>query len=101
MEELQVISASDLLREAEEEKRQWERTHRIGCVHYCNRDKCIVIDLQYGGPYWIPMDRLKTAGQCLDWIHQLHEKSWGPEVMQDFLEVLFRMIPSDLWSGKG
>jgi hypothetical protein len=46
------------------------------------------------------MDRLKTAGQCLDWIHQLHEKSWGPEVMQDFLEVLFRMIPSDLWSGK-
>ena len=101
MEEFQFIHVSDLLKEFEEEQRRWIRTHRIGCVHYCKRDKCIVIDLQYGGPYWIPLNRLKTAAQCLDWIHQLHEKSWGSEVMQDFLKVLFRMIPPDFWAGKG
>lgn len=101
MEQFRIMTLSELQKEAEEKERHWQRTHRIGCVRYCKRDRCIVIDVPHGGEYWIPMNRLKTAAQCLDWIHQLHEKGWEPDVIPDFLEVLFRKIPSDLWAGKG
>lgn len=50
--------------------------------------------------YEIEMVRCTTAGSVLDWIHQIHSKNWGHEVMQDMLDVLFTEISSDLWSGK-
>ncbi len=97
MEEFRTKSMFDSMKETEDELRRWNRTHRIGCVRYCKRDNCIIIDVPHGEEYWISMNRLKTAAQCLDWIHQVFVKTWGPKVMPDFLKVLFRMIPSDLW----
>jgi hypothetical protein len=51
--------------------------------------------------YDVDLDRCKTAAGCLDWIHQVGPgKIWGPEIISEFLEVLFDTIPVELWSGK-
>jgi hypothetical protein len=55
-----------------------------------------------GVTYDIPTDRINTSAQCLDWIHQLHVKSWmTPEIEWEFISTLFQVIPNDLWSGAG
>lgn len=52
--------------------------------------------------YDIPLSRMRTAPQVLDWIHQvIVGKNWGPEVARDMLEVIFyEIIPTKMWSGK-
>lgn len=55
------------------------------------------------GEYYVPLARCRTAGACLDWVHQISEKAWAwrdPQIMEDFLEVLFESIPTRLWAFK-
>jgi len=49
--------------------------------------------------YQVDLDWCTTSGGVLDSIHQVHEKNWSPEIMSDFLELLFAHIPSKLWHG--
>ena len=52
--------------------------------------------------YDVPLSRCTTAGECLDWIHQLHVKTWmTTEMMREFIDVLLNNIPAELWSGGG
>ena len=62
----------------------------------------ILIDTGVPGyVYDIDLDRCKTAGACLDWIHQVHVKTWcNAERETEFIDLLFEMIPTNLWSGK-
>lgn len=60
---------------------------------------CIVIRVSGVYEYEIDRERLKTPASCLDWIHQVHEKRWGSEIMEEFLEVLFAEIPGSFWIG--
>lgn len=54
------------------------------------------------GTYSIPLERCQTAGQCLDWIHQVSTKTWcTPDLYKDFIDVLFKVISKDLWAGQG
>jgi hypothetical protein len=50
--------------------------------------------------YWVDLDRCKTAGACLDWIHQLTTKTWvedNPKLLACFIEILFYNIDGELW----
>lgn len=61
----------------------------------------LVIELPSRSTYDIPMSRCRNAAQCLDWIHQLHVKTWFDEEREkEFIDLLFKMIPDSLWSGK-
>lgn len=54
------------------------------------------------GNYNIPLERCQTAGQCLDWIHQVSTKTWcTPDLYKDFIDMLFKVISKDLWAGQG
>jgi hypothetical protein len=55
-----------------------------------------------GYEYEIPVSRMQTAAQVLDWIHQVCvAKTWGPSITKELLEVIFyEVIPSKMWSGK-
>lgn len=63
----------------------------------------IMIKTGVGGgsyEYDIDLKRCATASQCLDWIHQVNVKTWAtPEIMKDFISILFRNIKMSLWSG--
>lgn len=67
-----------------------------------HNEKAGTIDIETGvcGIYAVDLDRCKTSSQCLDWIHQLHVKTWfDGERMQEFIDMLFQLIPTELWSG--
>ena len=67
-------------------------------VRYYKKYKCITID----GFYHIPTNRITTAGEVLDWIHQLHEKNWvTDEIMREFIDMVFRIVPEKMWAGGG
>lgn len=71
-------------------------------VSYDLKSKTINIKTGTGGIYDVPLNRCKTAGECLDWIHQLHVKTWFDEVREkEFIDILLRLIPCELWSGGG
>jgi hypothetical protein len=78
------------------ESRKW----RVGCCRYDEKFNEIVIEKPNGAVYEVTLDRGKTAAGCLDWIHQVSAKTWGREVIGDFLELFFNRIPSELWSGQ-
>lgn len=63
--------------------------------------KTNTIDIQVtpGYIYQIDLDECATSQGVLDWIHQIHQKAWGPEIMEEFLELIFDHIPSKLWRG--
>jgi hypothetical protein len=52
--------------------------------------------------YEIPLRRMQTAEQVLDWIHQVCvAKDWGREMAVEILDAIFYdVIPSEMWSGK-
>lgn len=52
--------------------------------------------------YDIEAERIQSPQAALDWVHQLSQKTWAwedPQIMEDFLEVLFETIPTSYWSG--
>lgn len=75
---------------------------------FCRFDRvtnCIYIRVSESGAheYEVDLDRCKTSGQALDWIHQISEKTfvWDrPETMLDFLEMLFERIDTKLWASE-
>jgi hypothetical protein len=62
----------------------------------------ILIDVHPGYEYEVDLDRCTSSAAALDWIHQVgpSSKTWGREIIADFLMVLFEVIPSTWWSGK-
>lgn len=71
-------------------------------VEFDEESQCILITYRGNVEYDVPLSRCKTAGQVLDWIHQLHVKTWfTPEMEYEFIDLLLKLIPSNLWSGGG
>jgi len=72
-------------------------------VSYDPKSKTIDIKTGMGkNVYDVPLSRCTTAGECLDWIHQLHVKTWFDETREkEFIDLLLRLIPCELWSGGG
>ena len=66
------------------------------------KQAAIIIKVKPGYIYDVPLSRCQTAEQVLSWIHQVGPgKTWGKEIISEFLEVLFyEAIPSEMWSGK-
>jgi len=78
-----------------------EATTRVGKVRFNDETSAIYIEVLPGLlEYDIPLKRCRTAGAALDWIHQVNEKTWGPEVASDLLSIIFIVVPSSIWSGK-
>ncbi len=70
-------------------------------VSYDAKNSTIDIDNGSGGVYDVDLERCGTAAACLDWIHQLHVKIWfDAEREKEFIDLLLRLIPEDIWSGK-
>ena len=72
---------------------------------HCYLDRktnCIMIRTGIKGyEYDVDLDRCKTAGACLDWIHQVNGKTWAtPELMKNFITILFDNIDTEIWSGQ-
>ncbi len=72
-------------------------------VSYDPKSKSIDIKTgKTGCIYDVPLSRCETAAACLDWVHQLHVKTWFDEEREkEFIDLLLRLIPCELWSGKG
>lgn len=72
--------------------------------HCYINEKYNVLLIKTGVPHYeydIALSRCRTAGACLDWIHQVNGKTWAtPELMKDFISLLFNNIDSNLWTGK-
>lgn len=69
---------------------------------YDAKINAILIHVHPGYEYEVDLDRCRTAAQALDWIHQVGpcSKTWGREIIADFLLLLFKVIPTSLWAGK-
>ncbi len=81
-------------------ERRMDRRFRY--VSYDEERREIIIKTARGSTYDVPLSRCTTAGECLDWIHQLHVKTWFDETREkEFIDMLLRLIPTDLWSGAG
>ena len=77
-----------------------ELSTQLGRVRFNDETSAIYINVHPGYEYDVTLKRCRTAGACLDWIHQISDKTWGREVIADFTKILFSAIPSTLWSGK-
>ena len=97
MKKFKVISAKDLInKDFSDITMAYYKDKKYEHVVYNKKNKSIVIKLTN---YEIELSRCKTSKQCLDWIHQLSEKTWmSPEMMFEFIDILFRLIPDKLWA---
>jgi hypothetical protein len=93
---MKIESAAEILKNTDLQKR---RT-RVGRARYDKRINAIILHVQQGYDYEIDLDRCQTAGACLDWIHQISGKTWGPAILRDFCELLFEYIPKKLWANQ-
>ncbi|HOP48446.1 MAG TPA: hypothetical protein PK874_12365 [Desulfobacteraceae bacterium] len=78
---------------------QWRERARIRDI--AGR-KHLSIFKENGSTYDIPLYRMQTAEQVLDWIHQVCvAKTWGQEMAADILcAIFYDVIPVAMWSGK-
>ncbi len=88
---------------ADTENGDWNKTPEYKYVSYDEKNDCIVINVRNGlTEYDVSLKRCQTAGECLDWIHQLHVKTWfHAEMEKEFIDLLLKLIPVELWSGGG
>ena len=71
-------------------------------VYFDKKHNCITVKYDGKHEYDIAMNMMTTAGEVLDWIHQLLEKSWfTDEMSREFIDMIFRKISVDLWSWGG
>lgn len=77
----------------------FEKPTKAGRCTFNKKVNTIDIEVTPAYIYQVDLDQCSTSIEVLDWLHQLHEKIWGPEIMDDFLELLFAHIPSKLWHG--
>lgn len=73
---------------------------QIGRVRFNDETTCIYIAVNPVYEYEVDLERCRTAGACLDWIHQIGEKNWGRAVMADFTAMLLIHVDGSLWAGK-
>lgn len=74
---------------------------QIGRVRFNDETSAIYIEATPEWNYVIDTERCRTAGQALDWIHQVCvDKVWGKEVSNDMLNMIFIVLPSSVWRGK-
>jgi len=79
----------------------FNKSTQVGRVRFNDESSTVFIEVLPGVlEYDIPLKRCRTAGEALDWIHQIHEKTWGREVTADLLDIIFIVVPSSIWSGK-
>ena len=65
-------------------------------------DESLDIYVNEGFVYDIPFSRMRTPEAILDWVHQVCiAKNWGRDNAAEILDGIFKVIPSDMWSGKG
>ncbi len=65
-------------------------------------DESLDIYVRDGFVYDIPLSRMRTPESILDWIHQICiAKNWGRDNAAEILDGIFKVIPSDMWSGNG
>ena len=95
MKESFEILDDDTLRTYEDEKVKYKH------VYFDKKHNCITV--KYGKhEYDIAMNRMTTSGEVLDWIHQLHEKSWlTDEMCRELIDMIFRKIYDKLWTWGG
>lgn len=86
--ELRVMTVDDIVREHEEDVRQWLETRRISVAQYVPDDNTIRLHVYQGSTYDIDLDRMKTAEQFTDWILHLTGKTWGRQAIPDLLECM-------------
>lgn len=103
---IRVYSVGELLKRGEKYEGdftykcyKWRYT-KYKYVRYVKETSVIEVATGHGGMYEVDLDRCKTAKACLDWIHQLHEKTWFDAAREkEFIDLLLRLIPTRLWSG--
>lgn len=62
----------------------------------------ILIHYRGGQIYDVALSRCDRADRVLDWIHQLHIKTWmTAEMEHEFIDMLLELIPTEMWSGAG
>jgi len=65
-------------------------------------DESLDIHVNDGYVYDIPLSRMQTPAAILDWVHQVCiAKNWGRDNAAEILDGIFKVIPADMWSGKG
>lgn len=80
-------------------------SHNNSRVFFNERTNCIEVNFttQDGRKvfYDFNIDRVSTPGAVLNWIHQVClGKTWAePEMVKEFVAILFDMIPCKWWSG--
>ncbi len=79
--------------------RAFQKPTELGRCKFNKRANTIDIEVTPGYIYQVDLDWCTTSKGVLDWIHQIQEKTWSPEIMSDFLELLFAHIPSKLYHG--
>ena len=104
---IQVVNAADIFKKTEKHyndlsiRHYGEEAEKYRHISYDPEFKTIDIQNGSGGIYDVPLSRCSTAAACLDWIHQLHVKTWfDAEREKEFIDLLLRLIPSSLWSGE-
>jgi len=92
---MEIMSVEELAKRADEE----EATRRTKAWV---EDGFLMIKVNENYIYDIPIDRMQTAAQTLDWIHQVCVgKTWGREMAPDILDAIFYdVIPTKMWASK-
>ncbi len=78
----------------------FSRTTQAGNVRFNDETSAFYLKTPSGYEYDVDLKRCQNAAQALDWIHQIHGKTWGRPMIGDFLEVMFENTPCTWWSGK-
>jgi hypothetical protein len=84
----------EIVDEWNEDFKEWQKTHKRGCVTYIPEDDIISIRTEeMPEEYLFTFDRIQSAVQFTDWIWQINAKSWcNGKVLKDFLSCLKMVI---------
>ena len=61
---------------------------------------CLETPLGGGGPYQIPVDEMSSSAAILDWIFQIHEKTWASaDDKDDLTAAILELVGRGVCSG--
>lgn len=95
-----IVSAQRMFERTDAQARQ--RRARVWVEQNADGEQYLRIKAQEGYIYDIPLKRMQTPAQVLDWIHQvIIAKNWGREMVLEILDAIFEdAIPPEMWSGE-